>query len=47
MSASPLLLLADSTVAGEITLIVPLGLLVLTLAWWGWMVGRRGGGRPD
>jgi hypothetical protein len=43
MPASPPLVLADSTVAGELTLIIPLGLLIVTLAWWAWMSyrGRR------
>ena len=33
--------LANLTVAEELTLIVPLGLLLLTLLWAGWLVLRR------
>jgi hypothetical protein len=33
--------LADGTFARELTLIVPLGLLVLTLLWLGWLLYRR------
>ncbi len=36
-----LLPIADSTVANEVTLIIPLGLLVLTLLWLGWQLSRR------
>jgi hypothetical protein len=36
-----LLPLADATVADEVTLIIPLGLLLLTLLWLGWMLRRR------
>jgi hypothetical protein len=35
------LLLASTTIAGELTLIVPLGLLIVTLAWWAWLAYRR------
>lgn len=35
-------LLASSTIANEITLIIPLGLLLLTMAWLAWAIhGRR------
>lgn len=34
--------LASSTIADEITLIIPLGLLLLTMAWLAWTIhGRR------
>jgi hypothetical protein len=39
------LVLADATVARELTLIVPLGLLLLTLAWVCWLLYRRYGSR--
>ncbi len=35
-----LLPLADQTVAGEVTLIIPLGLVLLTLLWLGWQIRR-------
>jgi hypothetical protein len=35
------LVLADATLARELTLIVPLGLLVLTLLWAGWLLHKR------
>jgi len=35
-----LLPLADQTVAGEVTLIIPLGLVLLTLLWLGWQHRR-------
>jgi hypothetical protein len=35
-----LLPIADSTVANEVTLIIPLGLLLLTLLWLGWQLAR-------
>jgi hypothetical protein len=34
-------MLADTTLANELTLIVPLGLLLLTLLWVGWLLYRR------
>jgi hypothetical protein len=34
----------SNTVASELTLIIPLGLLLVTLGWWGWLFHRRGGG---
>ncbi len=36
-----LLPVANLTVAEEVTLIVPLGLLLLTLLWVGWLLYRR------
>jgi hypothetical protein len=36
-----LLPIADSTVASEVTLIIPLGLLILTLIWLGWQLARQ------
>jgi hypothetical protein len=30
------------TVASELTLIIPLATLLLTLGWWGWLLHRRG-----
>jgi hypothetical protein len=32
----------SSTVSGELTLIIPLSLLLVTLGWWGWLFYRRG-----
>jgi hypothetical protein len=35
-------LLASGSIAAEISLIIPLGLLLLTMAWLGWQIhGRR------
>lgn len=34
-------LIANATVADEVTLIVPLGLLLLTLLWLGWQIHGR------
>lgn len=36
------LVLASDTIAEELTLIVPLGLLLLTLVWVIWMIRRQG-----
>lgn len=36
-----LLPVADLTIADEVTLIIPLGLLILTLVWLGWQVARQ------
>jgi hypothetical protein len=33
-------LAADQTLANELTLIIPLGLLLLTLLWLGWQLRR-------
>jgi hypothetical protein len=33
--------LANATVANEVTLIIPLGLLLLTLIWLGWIIHGR------
>ena len=37
--------LASTTVAEEVTLIIPLGLLLITLAWAHWVLFVRGAGR--
>lgn len=37
----PELLLASSTIAAEISLIIPLGLLLLTMAWLAWQIHGR------
>lgn len=42
-----LLPLADSTIADEVTLIIPLGLLLLTLLWLGWQLYRADHTRTD
>jgi hypothetical protein len=34
-------LIANATVAREVTLIIPLGLMLCTLAWVGWSLYRR------
>jgi hypothetical protein len=31
-----------NTIADELTLIIPLGLLLVTLGWWGWLLLRHG-----
>lgn len=38
---SEALLVANVTVAEEVTLIIPLGLLLLTLIWLGWQIHGR------
>lgn len=39
-------LAASFTIASELTLIIPLAILILTLVWWAWMT-RRGDRRSD
>ncbi|HEX5195422.1 MAG TPA: hypothetical protein VFW09_21705 [Solirubrobacteraceae bacterium] len=39
-----ILIFATWTIASELTLIIPLGILIVTLAWWAWMNYRRGRG---
>jgi hypothetical protein len=34
---------SGSNVAGVISLVAPLACLFLVLAWWGWIIRRRGG----
>lgn len=34
----------SNSVAGDLSLIIPLALLLLTLGWWGWVFHRRSRG---
>lgn len=43
MPASLSVLAADSTIASELTLIIPLSILIVTLLWWAWLTYRRSG----
>lgn len=44
MPASLSVLATNVNFAEELTLIIPLAVLIVTLLWWGWLTFRRSGG---